>query len=301
MSRSITKVIPLLFVWLWSTGFLGAKYGLPYIEPFFMLAVRFGAAIVIFYAISLFIKKSGCKPKQALVQILIGTLLHGTYLGGVFLAIKLQIPAGLTAIIVGLQPILTSFIAWIWLQQKLNILQLNGLILGFTGVGAVIIDSRNFLAEPLNPLGIGACLLALCGISLATVMQKKFAKDIPLLSGSMFQYVGAVLVVLPISFYFEQQSVIFNPALIGAMLWLIFGLSIAAVLLLMYMIREGEVARVTSYFYLVPPVAVFQAWWLFDEQFGYITLLGGLCSVIGVYLVTKSTTVIRQQKISPST
>ena len=288
MKNTYTKLIPLLFVWLWSTGFIGAKYGLPYIEPFFMLTIRFAAAIVIFYAIVLIAKQPKLKTKQVLVQILIGTLLHGTYLGGVFLAIKLQIPAGLTAIIVGLQPILTSFIAWLWLQQKLSLTQFFGLMLGFVGVSTVIIDSYDISSTLLSTTGLIACFMALLGISLATLIQKRYAQSTPLISGSMFQYLGAALIVLPISLYFEQQSVILTPPLIGAMLWLVFALSIAAVLLLMYMIREGEVTRVTSYFYLVPPAAVIQSWWLFDEQFGWLAILGALCCAFGVYLVTKT-------------
>lgn len=288
MTLPITKIIPFLFVWLWSTGFIGAKYGLPYIEPFFMLSIRFCAAFIIFYGMVSLLKQPRLKRSQILGQIFIGTLLHGAYLGGVFYAIKQDIPAGLAAIIVGLQPIVTSFIAWFWLQQKLSTQQLIGLILGFCGVSAVIFDSQSPLGEALNSIGLIACILALLGISLATVIQKRFAQNTPLLSGSMYQYIGAAIVVIPLSVLLEQQSVTLSLPLIGAMMWLIFALSIAAVLLLMYMIREGEVARVTSYFYLVPPAAVLQSWWLFDEQFGALALAGALSSALGVYLVTKS-------------
>lgn len=288
MQQTYIKLIPFLFVWLWSTGFIAAKFGLPYIEPFFMLAVRFIAAIVIFYGIVQLFKQTWLSNKQALLQILMGSLLHGTYLGGVFLAIKLEIPAGLAAIIVGLQPILTSFIAWFLLSQKLSFRQLLGLALGLAGVSAVIFDSYELTGSALNSFGLIACFAALLGISFATVIQKRYAQNTPLISGSMFQYIGAAVTVLPISLAFEQQSVELSLPLVGAMLWLIFAISIAAVLLLMYMIREGEVARVTSYFYLVPLAAVIQSWWLFNEEFGLIAIIGGASSALGVYLVSKS-------------
>ena len=287
MSVKLTQAAPFLFVWLWSTGFVGAKYGLPYIEPFFMLLVRFAIVVVIFYLLVQVFRAKWLDKQYIAQQLLVGTLIQGGYLGGVFFAIKQGVPAGLAAIIVGLQPIITTLACWLFLQQEINRSQLAGLSLGFIGISLVIVEKNAFDTSSLSALGIIACIIALICISAGTLLQKQYSEKVPLLSGSFYQYIGATLVVAVLSFSMETQSVIYSLELLAAMSWLIFGLSILAILLLLYMIREGEVAKVTSYFYLVPPAAVIQTWWLFDESLGPLALTGCVCTVLGVYLVGK--------------
>jgi drug/metabolite transporter (DMT)-like permease len=290
MNRKTTLIIPLVFVWLWSTGFIGAKYGLPYIEPYFMLLIRFILAITVFLCIMKILKSKRITPQQALNQVLVGMLLHGAYLGGVFFAINEGMPAGVVAIIVGLQPILTTFIGWASLGQSVNKYQLSGLLLGFTGIVLVIIGSNNIENIGLNSLSIIACIVALSGISIGTIVQKSLGKDLPLLTSSMYQYLGAALVMVVLTFTMEEQHVEYALDLYAAMAWLVLGLSVSAVLLLMYMIREGEVAKVASYFYLVPPVTVVQTWLLFNERMGVLALVGCAFSIYGVYLVVSQKT-----------
>ena len=291
MSLNLTKIAPFLFVWLWSTGFIGAKYGLPYIEPFFMLFVRFCFVILIFLVLINIFRSKWLNRTQSIQQIFIGTLIHGGYLGGVFFAIKLGVPAGITAIIVGLQPIVTTVIGRIFLNQSINGKQSIGLLIGFIGIALVILENASVDTQNMNILGLGACLVALVSISLGTVLQKQLAGNVSLLTGSLYQYIGAIVVIALLTFSLETQEVIYTTELFIAMTWLVIGLSVFAILLLLYMIREGEVSKVTSYFYLVPPAAVIQSWLIFDERLGVLAIVGSILTVIGVVFVVKSTTV----------
>jgi len=290
MHLNLTKIAPFLFVWLWSTGFIGAKYGLPYIEPFFMLFVRFCFVILIFLILIKIYRSTWLNQTQSMQQVFIGTLIHGGYLGGVFFAIKLGVPAGITAIIVGLQPIVTTLIGRIFLNQALNGKQAIGLLLGFVGIALVILENASVDTQNMNVLGLGACLVALICISLGTVLQKRLAGDVSLLTGSFYQYIGAIIVITLLTFSTETQEVLYTTELFIAMAWLVIGLSVLAILLLLYMIREGEVSKVTSYFYLVPPAAVIQSWLLFDERLGVLAIIGSILTVIGVVFVVKSST-----------
>lgn len=287
MNKKTTVLIPILFVWLWSTGFVGARFGVPHMDPFFMLAVRFSITIPCFILMILILRKRWLQLNQIGVQLLVGGLLHGLYLGGVFYAVRLGTPAGIAAIIVGMQPILTALINRIFFGQSVSTRQTSGLVLGFAGLIAVISGSAEINGSELGPLGLTACLVSLFGISISTIVQKRYASDTPLLAGSMWQYIGAIAVVGTVSYLTEAQN--YEPVwqLYAALGWLIFALSIGAVLLLMYMIREGEMARVTSYFYLVPPVAVIQTWWLFGETLSAVSLVGCLVVVLGVALVVR--------------
>ncbi len=288
MPFNLNKIAPFLFVWLWSTGFIGAKYGLPYIEPFFMLFVRFCFVILIFLILIKIYQSTWLNKTQSIQQLVIGTLIHGGYLGGVFFAIKLGVPAGITAIIVGLQPIITTLIGRLFLNQSLNAKQSIGLLLGFIGISLVILENASIDTQNMNIFGLTACLVALISISLGTLLQKQLASNVPLLTGSFYQYIGAIILISIVTFSVETQDVIFSTELFLAMSWLVIGLSVLAILLLLYMIREGEVSKVTSYFYLVPPAAVIQGWFLFDERLGVLAIVGSILTVIGVVFVVKS-------------
>lgn len=289
MKIKLTNIVPFIFVWLWSTGFVTAKLGLPYIEPFFMILIRFLLVIAIFYVMVTLLNSHRVNQTQALQQIVVGMLIHGGYLGGVFFAIDRGMPAGITAILVGLQPIVTSIAGWMFLNEKLNLKQITGLLIGFVGISLILLDNSQVGSSELSYVGIISCLVALFCISLGTILQSRYAQKSPLISGTLYQFVGAVLIVGIMTFLLEDQTVTFHLNLVLSMTWLVFGLSIAAILLLMYMIREGEVAKVSSYFYLVSPVAVFQAWLYFDEQLGLQSILGATLAVVGVYLVHRKT------------
>ena len=311
----LTNLIPLIFVWLWSTGFVGAKYGLPYIEPFFMLFVRFVCVIVLFLLIIEIGRHPRATWRQAIGPMFVVLMLHGLYLGGVFYAIKQGIPAGISAVIVGLQPILLSVLERVFLRQPARSSahyrsQYIGLIAGFIGVTLVVTGNGITVTGPtgtgitgltntgiaglslpdMSIIGLIANVIALSGIAIGTVIQKRIGGDVPLLSGSLYQYLGAILLMLALTFTLETQAVTPTFELALAMLWLVFGLSLLAVVLLMYMIREGEVVKVTSYFYLVPPVTLIQTWLLFDERLNAVALAGCALTVYAVYKVVRAPT-----------
>lgn len=287
MSSRLTQIIPLAFVWMWSTGFINAKYALPYMEPFYFLLLRMVFAAIAFLFLIYFLKKRWPTKQQALMQVLIGVLLHAVYLGGVFFAVHLGMPAGISSIFVGLHPALTAFLGFALLSQNLKLLQTVGLVCGFIGISLVVIGSNNIDGSDLSTLGIMACVLSLIGISFSGILQKLYAKNVPLISGTFYQYLGATLALIPMTLLLETQTVIMSFELVAAMAWSVLALSVGAILLLMYMIREGEVAKVASYFYLVPPVTVIQTYFLFDEQLSVLAISGCVLAVLGVYLVAK--------------
>ncbi len=287
MNRAIAFV-PWMFVLLWSTGFVGAKYALPYIEPFYLLFIRMLFTLAVFAGLCAVFKPRWPDPVAAGHQMVTGFLVHGCYLGGVFAAIKLDMPAGLTAIFVGLQPLLTALLSWRWLGEKLLGIQWLGMLLGLFGVSVVILSGQQEGAN-LN-VGIGAFVavgLALIAISVGTLYQKRFGSQVDLLAGSVYQYIATAIFMGLLAFLFEDRIVQWTPTLWLAMAWLVFGLSVAAILLLMLMIREGESARVASFFYLVPPAAAIEAWLLFDEQLTLLQLGAIGVTVFGVYLVLR--------------
>ena len=281
------RFVPLFFVLLWSTGFIGAKYALPYIEPFYLLFIRMLLTLVVFTGLALVYRSRWPTLRQGGHQAVVGFLVHACYLGGVFAAIKWQMPAGITAIIVGLQPLLTALIGWQWLGERLRSLQWFGLVLGLLGVIAILLSGQNSETLIIRPEAIVAALLALVGISLGTLYQKRFGGQVDLLTGSIWQYLATAVVMGILAFFFEERHVEWSPTLILALGWLVFGLSISAILLLMFMIREGEAARVASYFYLVPPVTTLEAWILFGESLNWTQVAAIMITVCGVYLVLK--------------
>ncbi|GGC08666.1 peptide ABC transporter ATP-binding protein [Marinobacterium zhoushanense] len=286
-SSRLKQLIPLVFVLLWSTGFIGARFGLPYIEPFNFLFVRMLLTLVVFAGLMLILRSRWPNSRQALHQMVVGTLVHAGYLGGVFAAIRWQMPAGVTSLIVGLQPLLTAVLAWLLWQQRLRLVQWCGLVLGLLGVVLVLQGGNRLNQFELAPAALIAVLVALGSISVGTLYQKRFGQGVDLVTGSFFQYLATAIWMGMLTWGFETGEIDWQPELIGAMAWLVLGLSVSAILLLMLMIREGESARVASYFYLVPPVTAVEAWWLFDERLGFLALCGVAVTVAGVFLVLR--------------
>ena len=284
---AFTRFVPLLFVLLWSTGFIGAKYALPYIEPFYLLFIRMLMTLGVFAALCVIFKAKWPSFKQGGHQMVTGLLIHACYLGGVFAAIKWQMPAGITAIIVGLQPLLTALLGWQWLGKRLRAVQWLGFILGLVGVILILLNGQHTGNVELRFEAIAALLLALASISIGTLYQKRFGQGVDLLSGSIYQYLATAIAMGMLAFVFEERAVEWSTELILALGWLVFGLSVSAMLLLMLMIREGEAAKVASYFYLVPPVTAVEAWLLFGESLSMIQAGAIGITVLGVYLVLK--------------
>ncbi|MGB0466796.1 MAG: DMT family transporter [Pontibacterium sp.] len=287
MHKRWIQWVPFLFVVLWSTGFIGAKYALPYIEPFNLLLIRTLLTLATFAVLALLLRAKWPSRTEALHQMLSGFLVHACYLGGVFAAIKWQMPAGVTALLMGLQPLLTALMSWQWLGESLRPRQWIGLLVGLVGVVLVLLSGQKGGQFDVNLASMTAAALALLGISVGTLYQKRFGAGVNLFTGSFFQYLSTALAMALLSFFFETGTVSWQPQLIGALLWMVFGLSVSAILLLMLMIREGEAARVASYFYLVPPLTAIEAWLLFDEKLSLAGIGAIVLTVFGIYLVLR--------------
>lgn len=280
------RIFPALFVLLWATGFIGARYAMPYMEPFAFLTARFLIAATILFVLLLPAGIRWPKARIAMHAAIAGCLIHGVYLGCVFWAIRDGMPAGMSALVVGLQPLITASIAVPFLGEKLGPRHWIGLIAGFAGV-AIVLSPEIGSAAGVNAVTIAACVLAVIGISTGTVWQKRFVEAVDLKAVTMIQYLAAAVFVGLLSTAFERHTVIFSGELVFALAWLVFVLSIAAVLLLMWLIREGAVSRVSSLFYLVPAVTALMAWALFGEKLTVVQLVGMAVTAAGVALATR--------------
>ncbi|MCW9034247.1 MAG: DMT family transporter [Rhodospirillales bacterium] len=279
--------MPGVFVLLWSTGFIGAKLGLPYAEPFTFLLIRYSILSVILVIASLALRAPWpASWGQVMRLALIGLLVHGTYLGGVFAAISFGLSAGVSALIVGMQPLLTALIAGPILGEKITTRQWLGLVLGFCGVALVVAQKVSF--DTLGGYGVLASLVALLGITLGTLYQKKHGGEMDLRTGSAIQFMSSAAAMAIIAPLFETMEVQWTGEFIFALSWLVIVLSLGAISLLFILIRRGAAAQVASLFYLVPPVVALIAFFLFDEQLGLLAILGMAVAVVGVAMVIRA-------------
>ncbi len=282
---TLERFAPALFVLLWSTGFIGAKYGLPYADPFVFLSVRILIAAVLLFALASLMKMPIRIGRQAVVRSgLIGFFLHACYLGGVFYSIAQGLPAGVAAVVTSLQPVLVSIVAVKVLGEQLRIRQLVGLLIGLAGVILVLgpsIDSQ--IPMP----AIIAILVALIGSTTATLLQKKMGSDIPLLSGTAYQYLFSGCVLGMIALATQEISITWNLRFTAAFIWLILVLSVGAILLLLWLLNTGSAAKVSSLFYLVPPATAIEAFVLFGEKVNTQGFLGIGITALGVWLVMR--------------
>ncbi|MGB9494570.1 MAG: DMT family transporter [Azonexus sp.] len=279
------RFYPFLFVFLWSTGFIGAKYGLPYAEPLSFLLVRYGFVIALMTIIALATRAPWPKdPWQWLHIGVSGVLVHGLYLGGVFIAIKHGLPAGVTALVVGMQPLLTAFGAGWLLGENVSGRQWGGLGLGFVGVALVV--SGKFGDTALGPMLVPA-LVALLGITASTLYQKRFCAAFDLRTGSVIQFVPTAILTAIAVAMFEDFHIEWTPDFIFALGWLVLVLSLGAISLLNLLIRSGSAVNVASLFYLTPLSTALIAWLVFGEKLTLTAAFGMLLAVSGVYLVAR--------------
>ncbi len=280
------RIYPLLFVFLWSTGFIGAKYGLPYAEPLSFLFVRYLAVISLMTAIALLTRAPWPKVPMQWVHIGIsGLLVHAVYLGGVFIAIKQGLPAGITALVVGMQPLLTALGAGWLLGERVVGRQWLGLALGFVGV-ALVVSGKFGDTVALGPMLVPA-LCALLGITVGTLYQKRYCARFDLRTGSVIQFVPTALATLPVILLVDGFHVEWTAHFVFALAWLVLVLSIGAISLLNLLIRSGSAVNVASLFYLTPLSTALIAFLMFDEKLGWLAVLGMGLAVSGVYLVAR--------------
>ncbi|MDX8523071.1 DMT family transporter [Mesorhizobium sp. MSK_1335] len=284
--QSIKRFIPASFVILWATGFIGARYAMPWAEPFTFLAIRFVIAAILFAGLTVLFGSRRATREEAVYATVAGVLMHGIYLGAVFWAIHRGMPAGLSALIVGLQPLITAVLAGKFLGEAILPRHWAGLAVGLLGVVIVLWPKLGTMGGGVTPATLTASLVSVLGMSAGTIWQKRYASGGDLVSATMWQYIGGSAVMILGSLAFETRTITVNGELIFAMTWLVLVLSIGAIFLLMVMIRDGEMSKVASLFYLVPAVTAIIAWVLFNEQLNLLQIAGMAIATLGVALAT---------------
>jgi len=289
----LLRLAPLVFVTLWSTGFIAARYSMNNADPFVFLCLRFTITALALVPILLLV--GATLPRRIWSfrhDMVTGVLVHCGYLGYLFWPIKNGMPTGIVAIIIGVQPILTMTLATLYIGEHLDLRKLAGLLIGFFGISIVIIGKYGITlgaSGGLDPLDLLMCLVSLFSIAIGVFYQKKFCDQSQLLPGTLMQYVAGSLATAGFALLWsESWAIDWTPTFALALTWQVLGLSIGAVVLLMYIIRNGEAGRISSMFYLVPPLVVIEAHFLFGETLGLVSIGGMLICLVGVITVSRS-------------
>lgn len=278
------RVFPGLFVLLWSTGFIGAKLGLPYAEPATFLVLRFLLVLALLLPLCWLAKARWPAPRDAVQVGLAGVFLQAGYLGGVFASLHLGMPAGVSALITGLQPVFTAALGAVLLRERTRPRQWVGLAVGLAGVALVVGD--RIALEHLRPGAVLLSLLALVSITFGTLWQKRHGAAVDLRTGAAVQFIAAALVMAPFTLL-ETREVRWTAEFAFALGWLVLVLSLGAIFLLLHLIRQGAATRVASLFYLVPPTTALIAWPLFGETYTLAAAAGMGLGMLAVWLVTR--------------
>lgn len=284
-SSRLIAAAPVLFVFLWSTGFIGAKLGLPDAEPLSFLLTRYLLVIVLMTILALAMRAPWPRERRAIAHIAAtGVMIHGGYLGGVFVAISLGLSAGAAALIAGLQPLLTAVAAGLLLGEHISRWQWIGLGLGLFGVTLVVTRSGNLAG---HATAVIPAVVALFSITAGTLYQKRFCPGFDLRTGSVIQFIASALVTTPLVLIFESYAIHWTPSFLFALGWLTLVLSFGAMTLLNLLIRTGSAVNVASLFYLTPVSTAIIAWLIFDERLTPLAMLGMVIAVTGVALARR--------------
>jgi drug/metabolite transporter (DMT)-like permease len=277
------RAAPLTFVLLWSTGFISAKYGMPYAEPLTFLFARMGLVVLVLAAIVAVMRVPLPGARDAWHSLVTGFLVQTLYLGGVFVALSQGVPAGISALLPGLQPILTATLASRFLGERVNLVQWGGLALGLIGVPLVLND-RN-VAMSGTTLGWFASVLSLIGITLGTLYQKRYGGAIDWRSGNLVQFAGSAAVFGIACYAIETRPIDWTPQFMLALGWSVIVLSVLTIALMYWLIRRIPASRVASLFYLVPAVTAVIAWLMFGETLNELAIAGMVLCAAGVFIV----------------
>lgn len=284
----LEKSAPGLFVLLWSTGFIVARYGTRDAGPFTFLAVRMFLSAVVLWAIASAIRAPRIERRYASSSVVVGVFMHATYLGGTFFAISRGLPSGVSALIAGLHPVVTSFVGHWLLKERLRPLQWVGISCGVVGVVAVLVERSSVKAASVTSVTIVAMVVAVVGMSTGTVLQRSRGREMPLLRGTAIQYVAAGLALLPLAIFDEHWEMQMTWRNAAALAWAVGVLSIAAVLLMMLLLARHAASKVSSLFFLTPALSTIEGAILFSERLGFLAVVGLLVALAGVWLTQRS-------------
>lgn len=279
---ALARIAPALFVLIWSTGFVTARLVAPYAEPLSFLMLRYALAIAILAALALRAgaawPRTGREWRDGLIA---GVLIHGLYLGGVFWAVRNGLSAGISALIVGLQPLATALLVGWLLGERVSLRRWIGVATGFAGAALVIAPGIGAGAGA-PPLQVAICLVAMLSITLGTIWQKRTGGAQDPRSNTVVHFIGAALFTAPAALFLETGRIEFNGPVLLGLLWSVFGISIGGIFLLLALIRRGAVAGVAALLYLVPPVSALMAWAMFGETLTPVQIGGMALAALGV-------------------
>jgi drug/metabolite transporter (DMT)-like permease len=282
---ALVRAMPVVFVLIWSTGFIVARYGMPFSPPMKFLALRYALSVACFAAWALLVRAAWPANRRQWGHLAVtGILMHAGYLGGVWTAVKLGMGAGLSALLVSLQPVLTA----IWVSSwggRVTPRQWSGLVLGLVGL-ALVVWHKLGLGE-IHAANLLCALVALASITVGTLYQKRFIAPCDVRTANLVQLAAAFVVTLPLALL-ETEAIRWTPQMIGAMGWSVFGLTLGGSSLLYLLIQRGAATAVTSLLYLVPPCTAVMAWLLFAEPITALTIAGMALTAYGVSLVVRA-------------
>lgn len=286
------RLVPILFVLIWSTGWIVARAAAPYADPLTFLAVRYAAATACIVVFALVVRAQWpATPGDIGHSLVCGVLIHAIYLGSVWWAIAQGLPAGISALIAALQPIFTAMLAPILLGERITARQWLGIALGFVGIVLVLAPKLAGL-EPamlriaLVPIVINA--IGMASVTLGTFYQKRFVRTADLRTTTAIQYIGAFLVTLPVAMAIEDMRIEWNLTVLAVLAWSVLALSIGAIGLLLILIRRGAVSKAAALVYLVPPTVAVQTFLMFGETLSPVQIAGMVVTPLGVWLATRA-------------
>ncbi len=290
-SSLLLRAMPLVFVLIWSTGWVVAGYSAPYADPLTFLSVRFACAAILVGGFCVFSGATWPTTSRGWFDVLLtGVLLHAIYLGSVWWAVRHGLPAGISGLIAALQPILTALLAPWLLGERISPLRWGGILLGFLGIGLVL-QPKLASVEPALlwnvALPIIVNMVGMVSVTAGSFYQKKYLASVDLRSTTALQYVGALLVTLPVAFLLEPMQIIWNTTMVLVLGWSVIALSLGAIGLMLLMIRRGAVSRMATLIYLIPPTVALEAWLLFGEKLSPVQMAGMAVTVLGVALASR--------------
>jgi drug/metabolite transporter (DMT)-like permease len=279
------RLAPAAFIVIWSSGYVVAKAAAPYAEPLSFLLLRYAGVVLLMGALAIAARAPWpASPAQVFHLSVAGVGIQAIYLGGVWVAVSRGMPAGIAALIVNLQPVLTA-VAGPLIGERTHARQWLGLGLGFAGVALVV--SNKLGAGGFGALPVALALLSLLAMTAATLYQKRFIPAFDLRTGQVVQFVASIVVTLPFALALESWRIEWKAQVVAALLWSIVVLTGGGISLLFLMIRRGAATQVTSYMYLVPAVTALMAWSMFGERLGPTAIAGMLVTIVGVALVVR--------------
>ncbi|CAB4652758.1 unannotated protein [freshwater metagenome] len=279
------RFAPMVFVMLWSTGFIVARYGTADSGPLTFLSIRVAIAASILWVLSRIAKEATLTRREKVVQMISGLGIHGLYLGGVFVAIDLGLPSGVSALIAALHPVVTTVFGRVLLREVMNRRRVLGVVLGCIGVVVVVVE-RGGATDSVSTGALSAMGVAVLGMSAGTVLPRQFAVSTPLLGGTAWQYLSSAVLFSMGAMFFEDWEFSVTPQSLGALAWSVGILSLGAILIMLWLLKRQAASQVSSLFFLTPALSTIQGALLFGESLGILSLIGLVVALLGVWLAT---------------